>query len=77
MYRVPVKHGALLWVPAVGFIDGDDFVIVLSVNHTNGCGFIRLRHSVYLVNFKTENIAATAVPRYGLALANVAEEMMF
>ena len=26
MSRVPVKHGALLWVPAVGFIDGDDFV---------------------------------------------------
>ena len=77
MFGVPVKHGALLGVPAVGFIEGNDFVLVVGIDHANGCCFIWRGHPVNTVNFKAENVTATGIPGNGLALANVTEEMMF
>ena len=76
MLGVPVEHGALLWVPAVGFIQGNNLVLFLGVDHANGGGFIGLGHAINSVNFKAENVAATGIPRNSLALADVTKEMM-
>ena len=73
---VPVKHGALLGVPAVGFVDLNDPVVLPCINDANRGRLSGKRHAIDLVNPETKNIAPTGIPRDGLALADIAEEMV-
>ena len=73
---VPVEHGALLGVPAAGFIQCNHPVILPCIDNANSCGLIGQGHAINPVNLETENITAAGVPRDGLALADIAEEMV-
>ena len=70
----PLEHAALLPAPGIGFGDGDEFIVVLQVDHAEHGFFTGDRLTGGEIGFLRQQIASGLIPR---ELVEIAEEMVF
>jgi len=60
----------------VSFIEANDSIVLLRVDHEDSCGIFRFGHAVYEIKFEAEDVATGGVPRNGAALTDVSKDVM-
>ena len=73
---MPVKHGALLGIPRVRFVQPQNLVVPLGINNKHSRGLIGGGQAIDSVYLKAQHISSAGVPRNRLALADIAKKMM-
>ena len=72
---VPVKHRALLRVPAAGLLDDFHAVIVFGVDQDDIGRVVRAGHAIVKVSLQRNDVSAALVPRNVLHVADVSEKV--
>ena len=58
-------------------VESDDFVVLFRIDKNDVGRLLGLGHAVNTLDLHTQNVPIICIPRHGLALADVPEEMVF
>ncbi|MFT4638725.1 MAG: hypothetical protein ACI8T1_002048, partial [Verrucomicrobiales bacterium] len=75
LFRIPIEHGALLWIPGEALIQHADLIIVLGVYENHIGGIIHAWKVIQQGGAESDQVASISVPRDISHMPDVAEEM--